>query len=344
VNATRNLDDSLRMNSITASATTVVIDVVICTYNRASNLEDVLAALSAQRVDPDIEWSVLVVDNASTDHTANVVGAHRVRQVLPGLRRVLESEQGLTPARRRGVRETSAPWIAFVDDDNLVEPEWLQAIAEAIRSHPQAGAIGGRVVLDWEQPPPDFIKSFGFCFAEQEAGHVAREISSLVGAGMVVRREALAECGWLERPLLGDRIGKRLVSGGDVEIAQRVRGAGYPLWYTPEAVLRHRIPRERLSRRYLIRVNYGLGSSEALVSALTWLGDWHSWRRAARWRSVNAIGRVLRRPQGLVTGLASLAFAIGFARGVSACIAMAPKRRRALLGAATRRGSGVAID
>jgi len=338
VNAMRNLDDSLRMNSITASATTVVIDVVICTYNRASNLEDVLAALSAQRVDPDIKWSVLVVDNASTDHTASVVGAHRARQVLPGLRRVLESEQGLTWARRRGVRETSAPWIAFVDDDNLVEPGWLQAIAEAIRTHPQAGGIGGRVALDWEQPAPDFIKSFGFCFAEQETGHFAHEVSSLVGAGMVVKREALAGCGWLERPLLGDRIGKRLVSGGDVEIAQRVRGAGYPLWYTPEAVLRHRISRDRLSRRYLVRVNYGLGSSEALVSALIWPGDWKSWRRAARWRSAKAIARALYRPQGLVARLASLSFAIGFARGVSACMGLAPEGRQALLGAATRRG------
>ena len=54
----------------------------------------------------------------------------------------------------------------------------------------------------------------------------------LVGAGMVVRRAAPAECGWVERPLLADRIDKRLVSGGDVEIAQRIRGAGYPLWFT----------------------------------------------------------------------------------------------------------------
>jgi GT2 family glycosyltransferase len=239
------------LESATRGPDAVSIDVVICTYNRASNLHDTLSALSAQRVGPGVKWSVLVVDNASTDHTADVVGTHRARQVLPGLRRVFESG---------GVRETGAPWIAFVDDDNRLEPGWLQAVAEAIRSHPQAGGIGGRVVLDWEQPPPDFIKSFGFCFAEQETGHFACEVGSLVGAGMVVRREALAECGWLERPLLGDRIGKRLVSGGDVEIAQRIRVAGYPLWYTPEAVLRHRISRDRLSRRYLLRVNYGLGS------------------------------------------------------------------------------------
>jgi glycosyltransferase involved in cell wall biosynthesis len=119
--------------------------------------------------------------------------------LVAGLRWVLENQQGLTPARRRGVRERRAPWIAFVDDDNLLEPGWLRAIAKAIRTHPQAGAIGGRVVLDWEPPPPDFIRRFGFSFAEQEPGDTACEMGSLVGAGMVVRRGALAKCGWLER-------------------------------------------------------------------------------------------------------------------------------------------------
>jgi glucosyl-dolichyl phosphate glucuronosyltransferase len=317
----------------TARPDEVAIDIVICTYNRAANLDQVLFALSTHRVDA-VVWSVLVIDNASTDSTADVVDAHRSRRQLPGLRRVRENEHGLTPARRRGVRETNAPWIAFVDDDNLLEPGWLDAIAQAIRSHPQAGAVGGRVVLDWERPPPAFFKRFGFCFAEQEPGAAACELGSLVGAGMVVSRKALVECGWLERPLLADRVGRRLVSGGDVEIAQRIRGGGYPLWFTPEAVLRHRIPRDRISWRYLLRANYGLGGGEALISALTSPGDWPSWRRTAQWRSIKAVARVLRRPQGVGDVLAALAFALGFARGVNACIAMPVAERQALLGAA----------
>jgi glucosyl-dolichyl phosphate glucuronosyltransferase len=316
---------------------TVGIDVVICTYNRAANLDAVLSALSAQRIDCGVVWSVLVVDNASTDRTVDVVEAHRSRRLLPGLRLVREDELGLTPARRRGVREASAPWIAFVDDDNLVEPGWLDAITQAARSHPQAGGIGGRVILDWEEPPPSFVKNFGFCFAEQEPGEVACEVDSLVGAGMVVRRAALAECGWLERPLLADRIGKRLVSGGDVEIAQRIRGAGYPLWFTPEAVLRHRISRSRASWRYLLRVNHGLGASEAFVSALNWRGDCLSWRRAAHSKQVHLLkgmAHAVRQRKGIVASLAWLSFAIGFAHGVRACVAMAPEDREALLGAA----------
>jgi len=327
-------DRGLNSHTATAMQATVSIDVVICTYNRAASLDWVLSALSRQSPGIDVAWSVLVVDNASTDATADVVDAHSSRRLLPGLRRVRENDQGLTPARLRGVRETTAPWIAFVDDDNLLESGWLNAIAQAIRSHPQAGAIGGRVVLDWERSPPAFFKRFGFCFAEQEPGGAACELKSLVGAGMVVSRKALVECGWLERPLLADRVGKRLISGGDVEIAQRIRGTGYTLRFTPEAVLRHRIPRDRVSWRYFIRVNYGLGGSEALVGALTWPGDWPSWRRTARWRSVKAVARALLRSQGVGDALAALSFALGFARGVHACTGMPAEKRQALLGAA----------
>jgi hypothetical protein len=161
---------------------------------------------------------------------------------------------------------------------------------------------------------------------------------------MVVSRKALVECGWLERPLLADRVGKRLISGGDVEIAQRIHGAGYPLWFTPDAVLRHRIPRDRVSWRYLLRVNYGLGGSEALVGALTWPGDWQSWRRTAQWRVIRTLGGALLRPHGLLGTLASLSFAIGVARGVSACAVMVTEERQALLGAAARKRKTLSMD
>jgi glycosyltransferase involved in cell wall biosynthesis len=320
-----------------ATAPSVNIDIVICTYNRAANLDEVLSALSAQHVGSDVVWSVLVVDNASTDATAEVVEAHRLRHLLPGLRRIVESEQGLTPARRRGVQETTAPWIAFVDDDNLLAPGWVDAIAQAIRSHPQAGGISGRVVLDWEEPPPNFLKGLGSCFAEQDLGEAAREIDDMVGAGMVVRRTALVECGWLQRPLLADRVRKRLVSGGDCEIVQRILGAGFQLWFTPDAVLRHRISRSRTSWHYLLRVMYGLGGSEARVSALVWRGDWRSWRRTAQWRSLKRFGRPFRPRQGLIRTLAWLSYGVGFARGVLACMTMVPTQRQALLGAAVRK-------
>lgn len=321
-------------------STAAAIEVVICTYNRAAALDEVLAVLSRQEAD-GVRWQVLVVDNASTDGTAECVRRHEERGNLPGLRRVYEAEQGLTAARRRGVRETNADWIAFVDDDNLLEPGWLEAIGRAIRAHPDAGGVGGRVILDWTAPPPAYLREFGFCFAEQQAGDEDSVVASLAGAGMVLRRSALIESGWLDRPLLADRVGKSLVSGGDVELAQRVKSAGYALWYTPAAVMRHRIPAGRTTRRYLFRINLGLGMSEALVSALTWPGDWAGWRASARARNQDWYRKVrrgllyaLRQRAGLTPALAWACFALGVARGVRRCEALSAEERNALLGAA----------
>ena len=317
------------------------IDIVICTYNRAARLDAVLATLEQQVCEDQVTWRVLVVDNASTDDTAQVVSARSSKKSLPGLRRVFEPRQGLTFARQRGAHETSAPWIAYVDDDNFLAPTWLSAVGRAIRLHPDAGGIGGKVVLDWEVPPPPYLKEFGFCYAEQDHGEADCVAGSLAGAGMVLRRSALIESGWLDRPLVADRVGKSLVSGGDVELAQRVRAAGYELWFAPDAVLKHRIPASRTSRRYLFRIIRELGASAALISALTWPGDWGSWQsmaheRRRHWYRIASRGLkyALRHPRTLTPALAWAYHALGYARGVRHCEALAETQRAALLGAA----------
>ena len=208
------------------------IDVVICTYDNEQQLDRVLGALGRQTA-PD-GWRVLVVDNNSGPATARVVERHRATGAVPGLRVVREATQGLTPARRRGVAATAAPWVAFVDDDCLLAPAWVEQALAFARAHPEAGAFGGRVVPTYEQPPPATLAERGWLFAEQDLGDEVQEVDCLVGAGMVLNREALESSGWTDEAFLADRVGRRLVSGGDVEIALRVAGTGRPLWYVPD--------------------------------------------------------------------------------------------------------------
>lgn len=323
-----------------AGATANDLSVVICTYNRADGLRLVLRALAEQRGAENVSWDILVVDNGSSDHTRAVVEDFAAHQARPPVRYLLESEPGLTAARLRGVRETDSPWIAFVDDDNLLEPDWIAAIAKAIRAHPDAGGLGGEIILDWEAPPPSYLSPFGFCFAEQRVGVEERPADSLAGAGMALRREALVACGWVDGPLLGDRTGNKLVSGGDVEIAQRVRSAGYRLWLTPAAVLQHRIPRERMTRKYLFRINQQLGISSAVVGVLTWPGDWSSWQSMAfsqrtRWFGIAGRGALwsILKGREITAAAAWICFAVGFARGVRRCRRLPPAQRKRLLGA-----------
>ncbi len=324
-------------------AALVSLDLAICTYNRAADLDRALDAIGRQRQVPGLEWSVLVVDNNSTDDTAAVVDAHVARGHVPGLRRILETEQGLTPARRRGVLETDADWVAFVDDDNMLRPGWLAETAAAARQHPEAGALGGRVLPAWAEPPPPYLPPFGWAYGMQDHGPEAREVDGLVGAGLVVRRAALDATGWTDRPLLADRVGTRLVSGGDVEIGQRLRGAGFDLWCHPACVLDHRVSPERMRRGYFLRLVAGLGTSYSLASALTWAGSEEAWRghvgaerrRHVRWATQEAAHALGRRPgHGVMAALAWASFARGIGRGARSVVQMAASDKASLLGAA----------
>lgn len=263
-----------------------MLEVVVCTYNHAALLDGALTALARQRVPEDEAWSVLVVDNNCTDSTAAVVERHRGEGRIPDLRRVQEPEQGLTPARLRGVRDTTAPWIAFVDDDCVLDEGWVAGVLATAAAHPEAAAIGGKVVLRYERPPSPFVRDFSWVFAAQDHGDEPRAVDFLVGAGMVVSRAAVQECGWADGPLLADRVGAKLVSGGDVELALRVSSGGREIRYAPDCVLHHTITSARTSMRHLVPLVRGLGRSQTYADAMTFHGSFRGWVRDRGRRAV----------------------------------------------------------
>lgn len=266
------------MNAVDLAAGTV-LDVVICTYDNPRQLDEVLGALARQQR-ADGAWRVLIVDNNSGPSTRQVVDRHQGAGAIPGLRRVVEPTQGLTPARLCGVRATSAPWIAFVDDDCVLDQGWVAHVIAYANAHPGCGGFGGRVLPAYAASAPAVLASYGWAFAEQDLGPEAMEVDCLVGAGMVLNRVALCASGWVDEPFLADRVGRKLISGGDVEIALRVAATGRPLWYVPGCSLRHAIPAHRTTMPYLVRMTRGLGVSFSLAQALTWPGSRRSWARA----------------------------------------------------------------
>lgn len=120
----------------------IELDIVICTCNAADRLPLVLDALAAQAPPEDCVWDVTVVDSASTDKTAQIVEAYRLAGSLPSLRYVYESKPGRSAARQRGIRETCADWIVFLEADGTLERGFLTALAAAIRCDPAADRAG----------------------------------------------------------------------------------------------------------------------------------------------------------------------------------------------------------
>jgi glycosyltransferase involved in cell wall biosynthesis len=318
----------------------VSIDVIICTYNNAPLLDCTLDALRRQRVESDVEWSVLVVNNNCADDTEAVVRRHATDFPVP-LTMAYEPEQGLTPARLRGVRETTAEWVAFVDDDCIVASDWIEGAAAFAREHPSCGGFGSRVILDWEEPPPSYVKRCSWAFAHQDHGLRPQRVQSLAGAGFVVRRRALIATGWVDRRFLADRVGDKLISGGDVEMALRL-GADHDLWYNPSCCVSHHIPGRRTTLRYLRDVTYGLGSSKLLGDSMLWNGTYPRWVGTSILASRQWAGMAIRQAWRALLGrgggkdaVINLSFLRGWWAGIWRLMRMNPNERRALLGCAT---------
>ena len=316
------------------------LDVVVCTYDNAGLLDRTLESLASQATPDGLAWGCLVVDNNCTDDTPSVLRRYQESGRIPGFQVVRETVQGLTPARLCGVRNTRAPWIAFVDDDCALSADWIANACVFLAEQPRVGALGGRVVLEWECVPRPWVLEYGYCFAEQRLGPELRSVASLVGAGLVVSREALERCGWTQEPLLQDRVGKKLVSGGDVEIVHRIRSSGYELWYVPSCELRHWIPVRRTQREYLLRMNGGLGASQSYADAMnatSGLGWASTVVRALASRAIellHLIPNVLRGRRKIAELHMWGAFSLGYLAGALRLLAPGPPPLKRLLATA----------
>ena len=245
------------------------ISVVICTRNRAELLRQAMASVVDQQF-PRADFEIVVVDNASTDRTADVAarfeGAARVRYLR-------EERVGLCIARNTGWQAASGRYVAFFDDDAIALPGWLAAIRDGFAAASgSVGVIGGRVDPIWEERRPawlaDEIAGSLTIVDWGEPGRVIPDIRRewLVGANMAVPRERLAEIGGFH-PWL-DRVGNQLLSSGDVFLQMELIRRGYQCVYLPAMAIQHRVPAARLTRRWFLRRFYWQGVSDAVIQLI----------------------------------------------------------------------------
>ncbi|MBK9713251.1 MAG: glycosyltransferase family 2 protein [Kouleothrix sp.] len=241
------------------------VSAIICTHNRADFLGKALESLTKQTMRSD-DYEVIVVDNASTDQTASVVGAFRT--TLPGLRYVREERLGLSWARNTGAQIATAPYVAYLDDDAHAEPEWLERIVQAFElSSPAPAAVGGRVWLDWARGVPAWLpRRYWSLYTYLDHGDEARYLlpnEHLVGANMAFRRDVLLASGGFDSRL--GRRGTTLLSGEEAAVIQTLRDAQMPIYYEPQAAVWHAVPEARRRRRWLWMRLFWDGASQPLL-------------------------------------------------------------------------------
>ncbi|MGD1108523.1 MAG: glycosyltransferase [Terracidiphilus sp.] len=242
------------------------ITVLVCTYNRCLILPKTLDSLVAQRLPAGVEWEVVIVDNNSSDQTRIVVGDY-MRSYPGRFRYLFEARQGLSRARNTGIKAARGEVIAFVDDDVIVEPTWLQNLTASLFSGNWAGA-GGRIVPPNGFEPPEWLPiggplDLGGALALFDLGDQPSELSRApYGTNMAFRKGAFDKYGMF-RVELG-RCGSNLISGEDTEFANRLMSAAEHLRYEPGAVVHHPIPEERLKKKYFRKWWFAFGRTRIL--------------------------------------------------------------------------------
>jgi glucosyl-dolichyl phosphate glucuronosyltransferase len=241
----------------------LLVSAVVCTHNRATYLRRALASLAAQTLPAD-RYEIVVVDNASTDATRNLVT--RELAGIARLRYVFEPVLGVSRARNAGWRAARAPLVAYLDDDAIAAPDWLaRATSAFVRLKPAPGCLGGPVLPIWEVPRPAWLPDALLPYLTvlelgQDSGPMPRG-KFLYGTNSVFPRELLAEIGGYP-PELGP-IGRWHRSGEDTFVQKLLRERGYPLWYDPALRVQHSVPRERVRRGWVLRRLYLEGLSRA---------------------------------------------------------------------------------
>ena len=200
----------------------VSISVILCTHNpRPDYLGRVLAALRGQTL-PAERWEFLLVDNASEQPLAEIwdISWHSRG------RHIRENDLGLTPARLRGIRESRGELLVFVDDDNVLAPNFLiQAMAISARC-PVLGVFGAGILEpEFEVEPPAKLRPYLSCLALRStqsalwSNNIKDYQSTPWGAGLCVTRRVANEYQKFAEDLgfndVLDRRGKQLFSGGD---------------------------------------------------------------------------------------------------------------------------------
>jgi len=290
---------------------TTGVSVVICCHNSAKILPETLTCLANQQTAGSVIYEVIVVDNVSTDGTAQVAERTWPQNHSIPLRVVREPQLGLSYARHCGVGAAKYEVISFIDDDNRVCPEWIQLVAEAMSRHPEVGACGGCNEAVCETSPPGWFARYQWCYAvgEQwtEPGDITQTRGYLWGAGLSIRKtawEQLMSNGF--RSLLVDRKGSSLGAGGDAELCFALRLAGWRLWYEPRLRLRHFITERRLNWQYLRMLNRGFGAASvgtdpyeiALRDNRLGIKEWL--RRTWCWRTLATLKSLVRHPVKLL--------------------------------------------
>jgi glycosyltransferase involved in cell wall biosynthesis len=285
----------------------IKLSVILCTHNPdTAMLTLVIAGLKAQTMEK-ADWEFVLIDNRSINPlSAEMVNWHSQGRI------VRDEKIGLTAARVRGIAESRGSLIVFVDDDAVLDADYLRQAIAVSNANPQVGVFGGNVELRMEIPVPAYYLPHLALLAERKVerdtwGCMYLDQITPCGVGMLVRRpiaEAYRNNTRGLRAGLG-RKGNMLTSGEDNDIAYTACDMGMAIGLFTALHLTHLIPKERLTRAYMSRLIEGISFSTSVLAST----------RPAMHGVLTAKHRLLKLAEYILAGKLTVAVAIAKVRG-----------------------------
>jgi glycosyltransferase involved in cell wall biosynthesis len=255
---------------MTAPSAPPEITMIVCTRNRAAQLGNLLDSAVRMRIPAGLQWEFLIVDNGSTDSTADVARAYQDR--LP-LRLVHEDRAGLSNARNKGVQEAVGRYICWTDDDVVLDPEWLAAYSAAFERHPEAALFGGRITPVLEAPTPQWFAKLSdewpvrILLAKRDFGQAPCPLHFPTGvipfgANFAIRTQEQRTVAY--DPGLGVSPNHRRI-GEEAEVIFQLLSNGSTGWWVPTANVNHMISTQRQTWDYIYDFNAAQGETLAYL-------------------------------------------------------------------------------
>jgi glycosyltransferase involved in cell wall biosynthesis len=237
------------------------ISVIVCCYNSAERLTETIKHLARQNVPHYIPWELIVVDNASTDNTAETALQQwkKYNSATP-FRAIHQPILGKIHALKKGMEIARYEFLLICDDDNWLHRDYVKTAYEVMEKHPEVAIMGGcgQAVFEVDAPAwfAKYQELFGVGPQADNSGYVSLTRNWVYGAGSVIRRsswETLNASGFYG--ISTGPVGSRLSGGGeDVELCYAMKLAGYEIWYEDTLRFFHFMPKERLNWKYFLRL------------------------------------------------------------------------------------------
>lgn len=296
-----------------------LISVIVCTYNRQDLLPVCLQSLIDQTLDKSL-YEVIVINNNSNDETQPV--ADKIAAGQQNFRVVVETKQGLSHSRNRGLLEATGKYIAYIDDDAKADPNWCHRILNVFQTvQPEPVAVGGKIIPWYETNPPQwFIDDFETRTWGEESGFLKppRNLYGFSGSNMAFPGTILRKYGGFS-PGLG-MVGGRLRMGEETELFMKISRQQPLFWYDPEIIVFHWTSKQNMKVSYRFRRSFNSGAFMAYANgrnifSINYLKNWIGLIRYIMWTPLALVKSGNSKKTELVKRLQEIGARLGYLCG-----------------------------